>query len=443
MSNFAKAIQAAEQTGTRVVKIAALSGFNAEEKRLVFETFNPFRVFNVKKFDAPANYAVVDHSSFQPFFDLLDALHSRELSGNLAKRELTRVMAMYTKETATYLERVLKKDLKCGFSGDSFEKIYQDLKIPRFDLMLATKIEENAVTLTEAILAKKYNLTFPLIAESKYDGNRLIAFVSHGKVGYFARSGKDSDHLIGLFDDELIAMEKEVGQPIVVDGEVLASSFAQTMKSKGSKNDDAKSALKFWAFDMMTRADWDNQSNDIVQEVRSAYLQTILQTIKATKIVKSKSKVCHSIKELRDFYAEVLLEGTDPETGEKNGLGEGLIVKDPNGKYEWDRSKSWRKWKPVLDLDLTITGYELGSKGTRLEKTVGKVLLEGQDENGNKVKARCGSGLTDKIRADMLANWSKYQDKTAKIEAQELTLAQGSNVYSARFPVFCNLRNDK
>lgn len=440
MSNFAKAILAAEKIGTRAEKHALLSGFNAEEQRLLVETYNPFRVYGIKKWDEPAAYANQDPASYQNFFRLLDDLHERNLTGNLAKRSVTAVLGTFTQETADILTRVIKKDLKCGASRDTFEKLYPGLNIPRFDLMLAAKIEENAETLTAEILAAKYGLTFPVLAESKYDGNRLIAFVTNGKVEYFARSGKDSDHLIGLFDDDLIAMEQEVGQPIVVDGEVLGNSFSETMKAKGSKSE--KKGMTFWAFDLMTRQDWDAQKCDIVQSVRSTYIETLLKTIKATTVKKSKYKYCNSIQELRDFYAEVLAEGQNPD-GTLNGLGEGLIVKNPNGLYEWDRSTNWRKWKPVIDLDLKLVGYEYGTPGTRLAATVGKLLLEGTDENGRQIRARCGSGLNDKDRAYFLANMNVLLGSTIMIEAQELTLAQNSEIYSARFPVFIKIRTDK
>lgn len=440
MSNFASIIKAAEKINTHAEKHSLLSKFNSEEQRLIVETYNPFRVFGIKKWDEPSSYAIQDPASYASFFILLDDLHARNLTGNLAKRAVSSVLSSFTRETAEILTRVIKKDLKCGASRDTFEKLYPNLNIPRFDLMLAAKIEEDAEHLTAEILAKKYGLFFPLLAESKYDGNRLIAFVTNGKVEYVSRSGKDSDHLIGLFDDDLIAMEKSYGAPIVVDGEVLGNSFAETMKAKGSKNE--KKGMTFWVFDMMSRTEWNNQRCSVIQRLRSEYIQNLIRELGLITIKKSKYKYCQSIKELREFYAEVLAEGQNPD-GTLNGLGEGLIIKNPDGLYEWDRSINWRKWKPVIDLDLTIVGFEYGTKGTRLEHTVGRILLEGTDENGRKIKARCGSGLNDKIRADMLKNWNLYLGKTALIEAQELTLAENSTVYSARFPVFIKIRNDK
>ena len=180
MKTFAEAILEAETIGTRTEKYALLSNFNTDEQRLLSETYDPFRIFGVRQYDTPEVFAEVD-APYDGFFKLLDLLSDRSLTGNAARAAVTGVLSTYTKDTVEILDRVLKKDLKCGASRDTFEALYPDLEIPRFDVMLASKIEEIAehtresrknkkVVLTPEILAKKYGLVFPVLAESKYDG---------------------------------------------------------------------------------------------------------------------------------------------------------------------------------------------------------------------------------------------------------------------------------
>jgi DNA ligase-1 len=459
--------------GSKQAKAKVLSGLDEAGKKLLWHTYHPYRVYNVRKYDEPEAYALTDTSA-DVFMNLLDALHARSVVGNAAKAAVTATLGLYTERTASVLKKVIGRDLKCGASRDTFEEIYPDLDIPRFDLMLAAKIEEIAeetaasrkakkVVLTPEILAKKYGLTFPMIAESKYDGNRLVTMVENGVVEYLARSGRPSDHIIGQFDDELIKLEAAVGHPIMVDGEVLAGSFTETQNAKSGSNKDAKSNLKFFVFDMMSIDEWKAQDCKIVQEQRSATLEYIVSQLGLTRVIKSKYRVVNSISELRDFYGEVLAEGVDAE-GNLNGLGEGLIIKNRLGLYEWERSKNWYKWKPVIDLDLKLVGYMYGERGTRLERTVGRLLLDGHDENGTRVTARSGSGLKDPDRAMFLEMLAPICDKvptsdpnvffymirraedpklTIKIEAQEITLAKNASVHSARFPVFKGIRYDK
>ena len=461
MKTFAQKILAAEQINTRKEKFEMLGGFSAEEKRLLWYTFNPYQVFGIRKYDEPSSYAEVD-SSTSFFFALLDLLHIRDLTGNAAKAAVTSTLGRYTETTAKVFARVLNKDLECGANRDSFEKIYTDLNIPKFDLMLASKIEEDAKTLTTEILKNKYGLEFPVLAESKYDGNRMLAMVKKQlgqySVEFFSRSGKPSQLGSDLIKSELIKMAEFANTDIVVDGEVLASSFQETMNAKGSDNIEAKKNLKFFVFDWMTVLEWEANACPHNQTTRSNLLESCITSLGLVKVVKSRYKICNSIQELRDFYGEVLEEGKNHD-GTLNGLGEGLIVKSLHGFYEWERSSAiidrktkkvtksvyWIKWKPVITIDLQIVGFEYGNG--RLEGTVGNLLLEGFDENNTFIKASCGSGLNDKTRAYLLDLFTnspgKILGKTVEIEAQEISLAANSTVHSARFPIFIQVRDEK
>ena len=468
MKTFADAILTVEKFSTKKEKFEALSGLDDAGVRLLFETENPYRVFGIKKWDAPEAYASTD-PSFDQFFRLLDLLADRTLTGNAAKNAVTATLGMYTERTASVLQRVLKKDLKCGANTTTFEAIYPQLKVPFMDLMLCGKIEHLKNDKGE-IIYPKYNWRFPCLGEVKYDGARLIAVVDGGVVEYLSRSGKPADQWNGLFDDDLIAMERAIGQPIVVDGEALSlGGFQATSKAKGSKND--KSGMRFFAFDMMALSCWKNQDCPTVQLQRTIRLESLIAELKLTKIIKSKSKVLNNLDEAKAFYTEVIELGLP-------GQDEGLIIKDINGKYEWNSKKrtlTWAKWKPVIDVDVTIVDFYFGSKGTKNEFRLGGFNVEGEDENGNKIKGKCGGfKVNSKKFKDWIAKFDKehklamnaaydqgiskdeffrtlavqkfeelFKGKTCTIETQELSLAENSTTYALRFPQFICLRDDK
>lgn len=475
---FADAIFEAEKHSKQAPKHAALSGMIGDDLRLVQEALNPFRVFNVKKFDLPLAYANDDSIGYAYFFELLDMLEDRTLSGNAARLAITGVLSQYTERTAKALARVLIKDLKCGAGVSVLKAVYPHVHFPSFELMLAAKIEEKPqalrardVVLTPAILAKKYGLHFPVIAEAKYDGNRMLAMVENGNVEFRSRNGLLIEWVTDVFDDELRAIEKYVGQPIVVDGEVLARSFQETSEAKGSKNLEAKKHLKFYAFDWMTLAAWRTQAKSDPQHRRSDQVLQFTEILNLVKIVKSKSRICYNIAELIAFYAEVLKDGQNAD-GTLNGLGEGLIIKHMQGVYEWDRSNFWFKWKPVIDVDLKVAGFEYGKAGSKNHDKLGGMLLEGHDENGHFINTTCGGfkvsgpelkkfieqkaaevGIVGKafedlnkdqfFRAYVMEHQDEFMGKTVMVEAQELTLAAGETVYSLRFPQFVRVRDDK
>ena len=416
MKTFVQAIKQAEKFSTKKEKFAALTGMDEIGQRLVREALDPFRVFGVRQYEPP-KYFNTEDKHFDCFFLLLDDLHSRKLTGNAARDAVTATLGLFTKDTAKYLARVINKDLDCGANQSTFNKIYPGL-VPNFEVMLASKIDE------------KYKWEFPCIAEAKYDGTRLIAVCENGVVEYFSRSGKPSDFCNGLFDEELAKIEARLGAPVVVDGEALASNFTETLNAKGGKGVEAKKALRFYAFDIMFLSQWKAQECDRPQYKRSGNLETLIKELGLTLIKKSKSKTINNLEEAKAFYKEMLAEGY-----------EGLIIKKMNGLYEFDRSKNWSKWKPVLDFDLKIVGIFEG-RG-RLEGTAGGFELEGEDENGNKIETSCGSGFSDELRDDIWKNKKKYLGKIAMLEAQEMTKSKNSDTYSLRFPVFIKIRDDK
>lgn len=453
MKTFVDAVRKAERVSTKEAKFKALGSLSEVGKRLMVETFSPYRVFGVKKYKQPKAYDAQDADP-QSFLTLLDQLHSRELTGNAARDMVTRVLSYYTEETAEILKRVLNKDPKAGFSETSINKIYPGL-VPTFDVMLAQKKEEDTL------------IGYPCIAEVKYDGQRTIAIVENGAVSYHSRSGKVSFQWEGLFDDELIMLSKDVGDDIVVDSEVMGDTFLETINAKSEDNIAAKEKLKMYAFDIMTLSEWKNKKCELTQQRRSEYLKTLLSDLHCKKIVKSSSRVCNNVEELTAFFNKVTSAG-----------GEGLIIKTLNGKYEWKRSKNWLKFKPVLrlDFDLTIVDIYEGRDDTKNTGKMGGFSVEGYDENGRFIKSNAGciklgkntvmggyveqlakkagvvlkSALTEDefsvsfdefFRSYVWEHKEEFMGRTVQLEAQEISEVDGK--FSLRFPVITMFRDDK
>ena len=433
-------------SGNEKQKIIIDSQLTDIDLMLVHYALNPFFVFGIKKITLPNKFAEFDET-FDFFIALLDDLRFRKITGNAARDAVTRVLSLYTDRTADILIRILKKDLKCGTSEVTWNKLFPNL-VPVFDVMLASKVDA------------KYKWPFPIQAEYKMDGTRLIAITENGITSYFSRSGKPSDFCNGLFDEELADLEKYVGQPIVVDGEALGDNFTETLNAKSSDNDAAKAKLRFFAFDYMTLAEWKTQQGTKSQKTRTAELKNMIEIRGYKKIVKSKTLLCHNMDEVTAFYRQAL-----------DDHFEGLILKDPEALYEWGRSKAWYKWKPVFDFDLKVVGIYEGREGTKNEGRMGGFELEGTDENGNFIRTNCGSLQVGKkgewldtyiaklaaeegvdlnevsndefFRTYVWKNKEKFIGRTVQVEAQELSKSEASEDYSLRFPVLVMFRSDK
>jgi len=425
--NVIKECETAGGAGTKETIKAALKKSNLVTQRLINEALNPYRVFGVRKFERKPDhfYATNDNYNIDGFFSVLDKLASRELTGKAAQTAVANALCEFTLETASYLERIFDKDLKAGFSADTFNKIFPKNKIPTFDVMLADKCESTEDFETE--------VTFPCQADFKYDGERTIAFVTPNGVTYYSRSGKEAVHVNGLFDEELLDIRAAEGYDFVLDGERYASNFTETMNAKKSGNDEAKKNLKFRAFFMMPLSDWTNQSTSITMRQARATLEKRLRLSGCTKIILSEGREVNDYQDMMDFCNEAI---------DKHGV-EGLILKNWDSTYQWDRTFAWTKVKRFYDVDARIVGFYPGRPKSRLANTVGGVNCVAFLESGERVEFNVGSGFSDEQRADMKTNPQKWLDTTHVIKYQEVSRSKSKAVASLRFCTYERARDDK
>jgi ATP-dependent DNA ligase len=453
-----KTAEAASGAGSDQVKQEAIALLSDDGKRLMFEMFSIFRTFGVKQYDMPEVFADVDAPA-HIFFTLLNQLQSRALTGNAARAAVTGTFSKYTEETVKYLARVLDKDAKAGFSESTVNKVFPGL-IPVFKAMKGEKIEDkkkkNKDGSTSIIpFDFEKNVGLPARIEIKHDGLRSIVF-SGTPVMYFSYDGRPQEQWSGLFDDEINALAAAHGGAIVLDTEIEGDNFLETIRAKKSGNDLGKENLRLKAFDLLTREEWDAEKCTRPQDERSDYITELLEKVKPSKIVQTVFEICETIDQLKAFHAKACADGY-----------EGTMLKRVKGMYEWKRSKNWWKWKPVITVDLKIVDFYEGKPGTKNEGTLGGLVLEGEDENKNKIRTNCGGfkvrgGLLDewmksigidiknekdiisKVRDYIWANRPAMLGMIAEIEGQELTLAEGETEwYSVRFPQFKMLRDDK
>jgi ATP-dependent DNA ligase len=123
---------------------------------------------------------------------------------------------------------------------------------------------------------------------------------------------------------------------------------------------------------------------------------------------------------------------------------EGLILKNYDSVYQWQRTIDWCKLKRFYDVDARIVSWYPGRPKSRLEHTCGGIVVEGHDEKNQPFRSNVGSGFSDEVRDDIAKNFdSKYLNKTAVVTYQEITKSKGSDIFSLRFPTFNHVRDDK
>lgn len=428
-----KVCQNANGSGKKAAIQAALAMCDEHARALIWHALNPYITYGVRRWQKPTQFSKPGFAGVGSFLDLLQALSSRSLTGNDASTAVTKVLSLYTEEEAEFLELVIEKDLKAGFSDDTLNKVWagkDDLygTIPTFEVMLADKCEE-----PEEFEQK---LTFPCQADWKYDGQRTICIVRAGQpVEYRARSGKPMDHLVGTYDEDLANIRAAVGYDFVMDGESFASDFTETINAKKEGNQAAKDALRLRAFFLMPLTDWMNQTTTITMRQNRAELEKRIKLSGCKRIEISAGREVKNYADMVAYCNEVI---------DVHGQ-EGLILKNWDAVYQWARTIDWCKLKRFYDVDARVVGWYKGRKKSRLENTCGGITVEGRDEHGRPFRTNVGSGFTDEMRSDIAANFeSKYEGSTAVITYQEMSKAKGSEIFALRFPTIKQLlRDDK
>jgi DNA ligase-1 len=117
---------------------------------------------------------------------------------------------------------------------------------------------------------------------------------------------------------------------------------------------------------------------------------------------------------------------------------EGIMIKDPDAKYECKRSTSWLKQKPFIEVSLAIVAIEEGTG--RNQGKLGALVCEGIDD-GKTIRVNVGSGFSDSQRNEFWQGKDTLTGQVVEIRADATTRSQDSeDIYSLRFPRFLRFR---
>ena len=440
MSNFVEVIKECENAngaGTKKIIQAALAKADLTARKLITAAMNPYAVYGVRKYEMPLDAGLgspkcmMSQVDYGTFFSVLDKLVARELTGDAARAAVTKAISLFPCSVHEYIARIFDKDLKAGFSADTFNKVWPKEPIPSFEVMLADKCND-----TEDF--EKY-VTFPCQADFKYDGERTIAVVKAEGVTYYSRSGKEAEHVKGLFDEELLNIRAAEGYDLILDGERCSDlGFTDTVNAKKEGNDEAKANLRFRAFFMMPLTDWVAQKTDITMRTNRLNLARRINLSGCKKIILSEGREVTDYQDMMNFCNDAI---DLPENAARKI--EGLILKDWESTYQWDRTYAWTKVKRFFDVDARFVSFYPGRPKSRLANTVGGANCIAFLESGERVEFNVGSGFSDKDREDMKSNPEKWLKQTHVIKYQEVSRSKGKEVASLRFCTYEHSRDDK
>jgi DNA ligase-1 len=368
--------------------------------------------------------------SWDNFLQLAESLYKRELTGHAARDAIKLAMDVATQDQWNdWYRRILIKDMRAGFGEKSVNSVAKKLKkpeyrIPVFEVMLAHDGANHETKIT----GKK-------LVEPKLDGVRVVTVVDYESrtVTMYTRNGKELTnfpHIVKAFEDNM----DNFARSYVFDGEVVSETFQALMTQVHRKDNVDASDARLMLFDVVPLVEFKRGESVMGQRRRSIFLRENFSKI-------FKDSGCIDIISQREFDLDVFtdeIEFKDYNKAMVEAGYEGIMIKDPNGKWEGKRSVAWLKQKPFIEVSLAVTSVEEGT-GRNVGK-LGAVVCEGVDD-GKRIMVNVGSGFTDEQRAEFWQAKDSLIGQVVEVRADAATRSQDSEeVYSLRFPRFLRFR---
>ena len=355
---------------------------------------------------------------------------TRTVTGNTARDMVSQMMKSATRaEWNGWYRRILIKDLRCGVSEKTVNKVvekkYAEYAIPVFGCQLA----HDSANHESKVSGRK-------LIEVKLDGVRVITIVrADGRVDMFSRNGKELvnfPHIVEQISNVVKTKGTDKNKDVVLDGEVMSSSFQDLMKQVHRKSDVQSDDAVLNLFDVIPLDDFEKGVWNIDQKTRSDMVKLWVDTYQ--DLLPNVTYVANELVDLDTKQGQQRFKEINQRAIE--GGYEGIMIKDPKAPYECKRSTAWLKLKPFIEVSLSVTAVEEGT-GRNVGK-LGALVCEGIDD-GRNISVNVGSGFSDNDRDSFWSGRNTLIDQVVEVRADAVTQNQDGS-YSLRFPRFLRFR---
>ena len=237
--------------------------------------------------------------------------------------------------------------------------------------------------------------------EVKFDGYRIQAHVSRGKVTLFTRKGLDWTAKFGrAVPEALAALDCE---DAVIDGEIAVlsdSGVASFSALQAALSAGRTERMLYYAFDLLHLDGEDLRSEPLVE--RKAKLHALVGAAEGTSPV---------------LYSEHFVAPGQAMLTHACRMGlEGVVSKRADALYQSGRSLSWIKSKCTLRQEFVILGYVPSTAAGRGLRS----LVVGYNEKGKlHYGGRVGTGFSGTITNDLKKRLDRIATKKPPIDGPE------------------------
>jgi DNA ligase-1 len=367
-----KAIEKIAATSSKNDKQAMVKQFLAFDtfKRVLVAALDPLVTYGMQQVPDRTEGAAPGANTFEnaPIWETLDKLAKRTLTGNDARDEVQRLMTFLAPESAELFKRIIRKDLRAGFSESTVNKAWKGL-IREFPYMRCALLKD----------AKLDSWTWAagVISQEKADG--MFMNIDHeegGLVRMTSRQGTPFEvDLFGAFADRVRAQltpgTQTHGEMVVfVGGKLTPREIGNGILNRvaaGGAFAPNETPL-FYAWDQIPLAAVAPKGKYEVgyrERLKAMLLkmaagQRELPLGEQMMIQVIPTKVVHSLEDAMAHYRDLLAKGK-----------EGTIIKNGAAIWRDGTSKEQIKLKLEVDVDLLITGIAPGRAGTKNEGRAG------------------------------------------------------------------------
>jgi DNA ligase-1 len=385
-------------------------------KKILLYTYHPLWQYNVTSDNLKKkNYLVARKNEYNNFFDLLDALKSRKITGHDAIAAVNSFIE-HNDEYEELIHCIIDKDLKTRAGDKIINKAIPD-HIPEFSVALADKYEPKLVDWKDGWYVSR-----------KIDGARCIAIVdNNGDTTFYSRTGKEFDTL-----DIVRGGIKALGiSDVVFDGELCLvdddgnEDFQGVMKQL-KKKDHTIPNPSYKIFDILTHDEFYSKKGEQNRPYSIRYNN--LREVMRDNTCACLSVLGQELIKYDDHFAEWTKRGNDYGW-------EGVMLR-ADEPYKGKRSKDLLKVKKFFDDEYEVLDTEMGpfryvKDGAECEETMLSCVMI--QHKGHTV--RVGSGFSIEQRQDFYKNPKKILGKIIQVQYFEETKNQEGKL-SLRFPTF-------
>jgi DNA ligase-1 len=251
----------------------------------------------------------------------------------------------------------------------------------------------------------------------------------------FSRNGKELanfPHIAQQISNVIQLKGSSKSMDIVLDGEIMSSSFQDLMKQVHRKDNVEAGDAVLNLFDVLPLEDFEKGVYNKDQTTRSSMVKFWVE--QNQDLLPDVTYVANELVDLDTAEGQARYKEINAKA--IAGGYEGIMLKDPEAGYECKRSVAWLKLKPFIEVSLAIVEVEEGT-GKNVGK-LGAFVCEGEDD-GKLIRVNVGSGFSDDNRSTYWSDRDNLIGNIVEVRADAVTQNQDGS-YSLRFPRFKSFR---